>query len=111
MPTEAGIHDQGKDAQALAAAPPVTVVPARPPRCRGCGYLLVGQTAGRCPECGRAFDVADPRTVHFGRRRERFGAWVARRMRAFVGVPVGWLTIVAGLLATAAVLSLTRWPA
>lgn len=73
--------------------------------------MLVGQAAGRCPECGRPFDTADPRTVQFGRRRERLAGWAARRVRAWVGVPVGWLTIVAGLLATAAVLSQSRWPA
>lgn len=26
------------------------------PRCRQCGYLLIGLTVPRCPECGTAFD-------------------------------------------------------
>jgi hypothetical protein len=24
--------------------------------CEGCGYELIGNTSGRCPECGRAID-------------------------------------------------------
>jgi len=28
--------------------------------CRGCGYNLAGVSVCRCPECGRAFDPADP---------------------------------------------------
>jgi rubrerythrin len=30
--------------------------------CRDCGYALFGLPENRCPECGRAFDPADPRT-------------------------------------------------
>jgi hypothetical protein len=30
--------------------------------CRGCTYDLLGLPAGVCPECGRAFDPADPST-------------------------------------------------
>lgn len=33
-----------------------------PRRCRGCGYVLEHLSTPRCPECGRAFDFADPRT-------------------------------------------------
>lgn len=32
------------------------------PRCRKCGYLLLGLDNGRCPECGRDFDLRDPTT-------------------------------------------------
>ena len=35
--------------------------------CRSCQYDLAGLDAGRCPECGRPFDPADPKT--FERRR------------------------------------------
>ena len=31
--------------------------------CLGCGYALRGLTETRCPECGRAFDPFDPRTM------------------------------------------------
>ena len=34
----------------------------RPPRCRGCSYLLERLEEPRCPECGRPFDPADPAT-------------------------------------------------
>jgi hypothetical protein len=30
--------------------------------CRTCGYALVGSPSNRCPECGREFDPANPRT-------------------------------------------------
>jgi hypothetical protein len=30
--------------------------------CRGCGYALIGLPSNRCPECGREFDLSDPRT-------------------------------------------------
>ena len=31
-------------------------------RCKTCHYSLENLTEHRCPECGRAFDPADPRT-------------------------------------------------
>ena len=31
--------------------------------CLGCRYDLTGNVSNRCPECGRAFDPADPETV------------------------------------------------
>lgn len=30
--------------------------------CRYCGYPLNGLSEDRCPECGRTFESADPRT-------------------------------------------------
>ena len=30
--------------------------------CLSCDYNLKGASNGRCPECGRIFDAADPRT-------------------------------------------------
>ena len=33
------------------------------PRCQACGYFLSGlSTPGRCPECSREFDLANPHT-------------------------------------------------
>lgn len=32
------------------------------PYCLGCSYSLHGLTESRCPECGRGFDLDDPRT-------------------------------------------------
>src|SRR5436190_23642408 len=66
-------------------------------RCLQCDYLLRGLTEPRCPECGREFDPADPKTYATG---PRIG-WLSRRMLA----PIGWPFFV---LAIAAV-SLLLW--
>ncbi|HZL36019.1 MAG TPA: SRPBCC family protein [Tepidisphaeraceae bacterium] len=34
----------------------------QPPRCLDCGYILLGLSAGNCPECGKFFDPAHPAT-------------------------------------------------
>src|SRR5262249_49858822 len=36
--------------------------PAGAPRCLGCFYVLTGLTESRCPECGRKFNLNDPKT-------------------------------------------------
>src|SRR4051812_30081336 len=41
------------------------------PHCRGCGYLLLGNRSGRCPECGR--DLSDERSIVRGVRSRRTG--------------------------------------
>ena len=41
--------------------------------CAACGYALNGLSAGRCPECGRPFDPASPRTY--------FADWAAADRR------------------------------
>lgn len=41
--------------------------------CRGCSYLLIGLYENRCPECGRAFDPAIPRTYRTHPHREWLG--------------------------------------
>lgn len=59
--------------------------------CQQCDYSLIGLDVPRCPECGRAFDPADPATVNMGRPLGRVGRWLLR--------PVGWPTyLVAGLI-------------
>jgi hypothetical protein len=72
-------------------------------RCLKCDYPLQGLTESRCPECGRRFDPADPKTMRFGRRGERTQRWLIK--------PVGWPTFVLAVAATGGVLALTRWPA
>jgi hypothetical protein len=36
-------------------------------RCLDCGYILLGLTESRCPECGKEFSPDDPSTVNQGR--------------------------------------------
>jgi hypothetical protein len=39
--------------------------------CRDCGYDLGELTTNRCPECGRAFDLTDPKTFATNNPRGR----------------------------------------
>lgn len=49
------------------------------PRCLECGYSLRAlMTSRRCPECGRAFDPADPWTVRLPRHPNRIARWLMR---------------------------------
>jgi len=65
--------------------------------CKQCGYLLAGLESGKCPECGRGFDLGDRRT--FARRPPRGWVWRwGRRVLELVlllalaaGTGVGWL--------------------
>lgn len=52
------------------------------PRCLTCDYPLLSLSEHRCPECGRAFDPADPRTV----RTPRSPGNIAQ----FLLKPPGW---------------------
>lgn len=65
-----------------------------PPRCAGCGYLLVGLTRGRCPECGRAFDLADRRSFESRPPYRFFTYWLP----AAIGLGVIWFAYAAVLL-------------
>ena len=61
------------------------------PLCVGCGYSLVGCPASVCPECGRAFDPNDPRTVAHNQREV-----IARRMFGPPGFIMATVAVVAG---------------
>ena len=63
--------------------------------CKGCGYALVGLESSKCPECGRGFDLGDPRT--FARRPPRSWVWRWGRRLAAVVLLLG-LAAAAGLL-------------
>ena len=70
--------------------------------CLGCGYPLRKLPAHRCPECGRRFDPADPRTMSLFRPLRPWQRWLLR--------PTGWPTISLALIGTAALAWLSRWP-
>jgi hypothetical protein len=74
----------------------------RPRYCLGCDYPLDGLAEFRCPECGRAFDPADPRTVNGGRPLGRLGRWLMR--------PAGWPTLLPAAAASAVTMIATTAP-
>src|SRR5438552_5245333 len=72
---------------------------ANPGSCWDCGYSLRGLAAAgirRCPDCGRAFDPDQPRSVN--RRRRPLG-FIAKRAL----FPPGWPTARLAALAAAMV--------
>ena len=71
-------------------------------RCKGCGYQLRQITTTRCPECGREFDPADPRTMHFGQP----AGWLGRFLLQKSSVA----PIVLCCLAAIALVCISRWP-
>jgi hypothetical protein len=52
--------------------------------CLKCGYFLHGLIENRCPECGRSFDLADPRTFAKRLRPHAIICWLSQ--------PLGWPT-------------------
>lgn len=80
--------------------------------CLACDYDLSGLAPGRCPECGRAFDPADPDSfgAEPGSARRARRAW---RLEVSV-VLAGAVPLAANLFAFAALLlarvSLGAWP-
>src|SRR5580700_4142743 len=53
------------------------------PRCIGCGYILTGLDAARCPECGRAFDLRIPSTFTTKPLFNRWRFWLPGFLLAF----------------------------
>src|SRR5687768_4748701 len=58
--------------------PRITVEESLAATCLDCGYALRGLRSRRCPECGRAFDPADPLTIRLPNRQARLAAWLAQ---------------------------------
>src|SRR4051812_42173367 len=71
-------------------------------RCWGCDYLLRGVESGRCPECGREFDRANPLSMNHGRAMGRLGRWMIGR--------IGLLAILTAFAGAILVLWTTPWP-
>src|SRR3954467_10784820 len=66
------------------------------PHCRGCGYALVGNQSGTCPECGREWTEA---TVVHGERHRHKGVGAAGLMMMLLGLAIGggsWLANIDG---------------
>jgi hypothetical protein len=55
-------------------------------RCLGCSYILDGVRDPCCPECGRGFDPADPKTWTTGRDMSRLLHSLLRPPRWLIGV-------------------------
>ncbi|MDB5330772.1 MAG: hypothetical protein JWP03_1923 [Phycisphaerales bacterium] len=70
--------------------------------CIDCNYPLQGLADPRCPECGRGFDPANPKTMNLGRPIGSRARWLLR--------PTGRPTVVVALLALIAMLAVTRPP-
>jgi hypothetical protein len=65
--------------------------------CRSCQYELVGLNKGRCPECGRPFDPADPTT--FQARRRGLHALLGIGLSLVIGIAVvlaSWAAMLPG---------------
>ncbi len=65
--------------------------------CRTCGYILAGLSRNRCPECGRPFNPADPRTFRRKPLLSGPGLWVKRIALIIAAVVVGFLLLEAGV--------------
>jgi hypothetical protein len=70
--------------------------------CLGCNYALRGLPEPRCPECGREFDLDDPKSFN----SERPLRWIDRTLLK----PIGWPMFTALGLLCAGYLSLGIFP-
>jgi hypothetical protein len=76
--------------------------------CLGCGYDHRGSPAGPCPECGRAFDPADPKT-YGPRGLNWFDRHLLHLSLIASAMPLVWLVLLHVNL-VAARITLGRWP-
>jgi hypothetical protein len=75
--------------------------------CLGCDYSLEGILAGKCPECGRAFDPADASTSRPTRsKRLRLPIWFAVTAAAWPCFVHCWVL----LMLCIGRLALGQWP-
>jgi hypothetical protein len=70
--------------------------------CLGCGYSLRGLSGKLCPECGRAFDPANPKSMNLGRKAGFIVRFLLRPKRRW---PIIYLAVATCLVVTSA-----RWP-
>lgn len=57
-------------------------------RCKACDYPLTNLAEHRCPECGRAFDLANPKTFR-GEPKEP-SRWIGYVMLMLVALMILW---------------------
>ena len=79
-------------------------------RCKSCGYSLRNLQGERCPECGRAFDAADPASYAPECKEPIQRSGVARVHLAVAVWPLLWLLFPYGAFVVGRA-SLGRWPA
>jgi hypothetical protein len=70
--------------------------------CLDCNYSLIGLHANRCPECGREFNLQNPKTFN----AERPLRWIDRKLLK----PIGWPTFTTIALLSCAYLYLGIYP-
>ncbi len=72
--------------------------------CISCGYpqqgLIPTEAGYRCPECGRPFNPADPKTFRES-PHTHLTRWLAK--------PIEWPVVILSLLAAAGVMLVSRW--
>lgn len=77
---------------------PETVQPLDNALCLRCNYPLRGLCSTRCPECGRDFDPADPRTFNAGIPEGRFARRFLSRPPPAVSLDLAWIGTAFGII-------------